>query len=196
MAVLVPTTSTALRAVLRNVFGSAALLAAAACASGPSLERALTIEQGRRTTVRLMQFTEGRVFTLQNKSSGSAAEVYSDTRSDTMTKVVDDEMLQKLLDVFAERGLFASASSRAPAEADDAVIVEQGDRRFVFHRRAPGAAASYGEAMGYFLNVYNQAEAFHSSTIHLGDLRAERSRVQTDADTARRKLERLKGRGQ
>lgn len=196
MAVLVPSTSTALRTALRVALGSAALLAAAACASGPSLHRVLTVENGRRTTVRLVQFTEGRVFTLQNGSSGSAAEVYSDARSDTLTKVIDDGLLQNLLDVFAERGLFAAASPRAPAEANDAIIVEQDDRRFVFHRAAPGAAGSYDEARAYFLEAYNLAEAFHSSTIHRGDLEAEDSRARRSGEAARQKLERLGGRGQ
>lgn len=176
--------------------GSAALLAAAACAGGPDLARAVTVEEGRRTTVRLLQFTDGRVFTVQNKSSGSAAEVYSDARADAMTKVVDDELLQRLLDVFAEKGLFAVAGSAVPAEAKDAIVVQQSDRRFVFHRQAfpPGQQQPFYEAKAYFLSVYNQATAYHTADIRRGDLEDETSRVQSSGDAARRRLEQLQGR--
>lgn len=196
MAVITPSTTKAQRTGVLVALTTAAWLTAAGCAGGPSLDRALTIESGRRTVVHLMQFRDGRVFTVQNASSGSQAEVYSDARTNTMTKVVDDEMLQRLLDVFAEKGLFAVASSAVPAEASDALVVQQGDRRFVFTRHAfpRGKEQPFREAKAYFLTVYNQATAYHTSKIHRGDLENESERAQSSGSAARGKLEQLKGR--
>ncbi|MCA8952464.1 MAG: hypothetical protein KDE27_23335, partial [Planctomycetes bacterium] len=152
------------------------------------------MQPGQRTSVQFVQFDESRVFTLQNASSGSASEVYSDKRGDSMTKVVDDAMLQRLLDIYADQGLFARAERAAPPLARDALIVEQAERRWVFHR---GAAAetvrAYFAAKQYFLDTYNRAEAFHSSDAHVRDLEAEDRRVRDSAESARLKLERLGG---
>ncbi|MCR9247621.1 MAG: hypothetical protein NXI31_21560 [bacterium] len=162
----------------------------------------MTVHPGERTTVRMVQFNGGRMFTLQNASSGSAHDVYKNKRSDPLTKVVDDELLQRLLDVLAERGLFQTATPAAPSSARDALIIDHnspgsGSRRYVIHREGlPLAEAQrYLEAKKYFLDVYNRAEAFHTADINRTDLRNEGDRARYDADRARRKLERLKERG-
>lgn len=176
----------------------AAFLAAAGCASGPSLPRGLQIEPGQRTTVRLMQVTTGQVFTLQNASSGSAGAVYSDERTDQLTKVLTDAQLQALLDVFTDKGMFVPREASVPPDARDALVVLQGDRRWVWSRRLAGTAESelpFHEAKAYFLSMYNQATAYHgnSGNSRTGDdrpdLKAENDRVRSEAAAAKRKLE-------
>lgn len=172
----------------------AAFLAAAACASGPSLPRGLQIEPGKRTTVRLMQFANGLAFTLQNASSGSAADVYSDPKGDQQTKVLADAQLQALLDVFTDKGMFAQGTTSVPADAKDALVVLHGERRWVWSKRS-ATDQQFTDAKGYFLELYNQATAYHgnSGTRRAGDnrpdLKAENDRVRREAAAAKRKLE-------
>lgn len=164
-------------------FWLAAFCAAAGCAGVPSLPRAVTVEEGRRTTVRLIQFADGgRAFTLQNDSSGRAVEVYSDTQIDPATKVVSDVQLQRLLDVFADSGLFVGASSSVPAEARSAIIITQNGRRHALHGAFYEAARkqAFSRAQAYFLTVYNGATAYHSADLHRRDLEAERDRARRD----------------
>lgn len=176
-----------------------ALVAALAGCAGPQLARAITVEPGRRLVVQLVQFVDGRVFTLQNESSGAAATVYSDTRSDGLTKVVGDPQLQTLLDTFAEEGLFAGASGSAPASARDALVITKDDRRYVLHAHTPSkeGPASYSRARAYFLAVYNQAVAYHTSDIDPRGLREEQERARYDGQQAVRDLQKkAQGRGQ
>jgi len=172
----------------------AAFLAAAGCVGGPSLPRAVQIEPGRRTTVRLMQFADGLVFTLQNASSGSAADVYSDPKGDHQTKVLADAQLQALLDVFTEKGMFAQGTASVPSDARDALVVQQNDRRWVWSRRS-AADQQFTEVKAYFLSLYNDATAYHANSNNgragdsRPDLKAENDRVRSEAAAAKRKLE-------
>lgn len=177
-------------AVAAAALATLAVPSLGSCA-GPSLARAITVQSGSRTTVRLMQFVDGRVFTLQNASSGTARDVYSERSTDDLTKVVDDAQLQTLLDTFAEEGLYAGASSSAPSDARDALVIAQGDRRLVLHARTPSKEGplSYSRARAYFLAVYNQATAYHSSDIDPRTLKEEQDRARYDGQRAVRDLE-------
>jgi hypothetical protein len=168
-----------------------AAVVAAGCAAGPSLPRGLAIEAGRRTRVEWTQVSTGQTFALQNASSGTQREVYSDHRTDELTKVVDDADLQALLDVLTEKGLFAQAAPEPAAAARDLLVVRQGDRRWIWSRLRgmPGGDAAFQEAKAYFLSVYNAAVAFHTPDAR-PDLKAEDDRVRTSGSAARERLER------
>ncbi|HEX5054431.1 MAG TPA: hypothetical protein VFZ65_21815 [Planctomycetota bacterium] len=177
----------------------AVLLAAACnavgCASSPELPRSVTIETGRRTSVTLTQ-TQGRmVLALQNESSGGAAQVYSDERSNPLAKVVPDAQLQALLDVFTAKGLFNTSMSTVPPDARDVLAVEQGGQRWIWARRQAGIDAEplFHEAKAYFLDVYNSSTAYHGhADDERPDLKGEMQRAHEDALTAKQKLEALR----
>lgn len=180
------------RPSLRFVALFAAACAAAACSSTPALPRAVEVAPGTRTVVRLVQFATGRNLSLQNASSGSSEQVYSDRSTEQLRKVVADDRLQALLDVFAAKGMFARAGTATP-DARDALVVEQGERRWIWCRHLPGIApseADFHEASAYFLSVYNDAIAFQAGDPNQPpDFASERNRAKSDGSAARRKLE-------
>ena len=186
-------------AIARNTLCLAAISAAmfgwSSCAS--SLAREVVVENGRPTRVLLTQVSNNTVFLLQNASSAESAEFYRDTNARALGKIVPDEQLQALLDVFAEKGMFAAAASVAPPDARDVLAVEHGGKRWIWARRQAGVQAgetSFHEARGYFLEVYNSSTAYRTVDPNAPpDLRAERDRVRTDADAAKNKLQRLEG---
>jgi hypothetical protein len=82
-----------------------------------------------------------------------------------------------------------------PPDVRDALVVDQGERHWVWARRradGPTEAAAFQEALAYFLEVYNSSTAYHPSD-RKPDLEAEQDRVQREAETARRRLEKLQG---
>lgn len=174
----------------------AVLLAAAfpfvsGCVGTPNLPRVVQVQEGQRTTVRLIQFADGQTMSLQNLSSGSASDVYSPkdpTKQDPMAKVVKDAQLQALLDVLAEKGLHSSGSQSVPPDARDALLVEQKGQRWVLFRRQAGMQQDelpFHEAKAYFLSVWNGATAYHTGNV---DLRGENERVRAEAQAAQRRL--------
>lgn len=170
----------------------AILLTLGSCIGGPDLARAVQVQPGQRTSVRLLQGPGAQALTLQNASSGKAEKVYSNPASDPLTKVVTDAQLQTLLDVFAERKLFETALPTPPADARDALVVQQGERSWVFARRLAGLQQqemAFHEAKSYFLSVWNGATAYHTSDIDRADLRAEQERVKTGSREAVQKLD-------
>jgi len=178
--------------------GFAVLLLAAGlvvgCQSTPSLPRSVTIESGKPTHVTLVQVQGGMKFELQNASSGDAAAVYSDTKANPLAKVVPDAQLQALLDVFTAKGMFAASITSVPPDARDVLTVDQPGRRWSWVRRQLGVQAGeadFHEAKAYFLELYNSATAWHAGSGARPDLVSEQSRVKTDADAAKKKLENL-----
>ncbi len=170
----------------------------AGCSSGPTLARAVTVREGRPTRIVLTQVKDGTTLLLQNASSAERAEFYAAPDPAVLGKVVADDRMQTLLDVFAERNLFASATAGAPTNARDVLVVEQDDRRWVWSRRLAGVQtdeAMFHEARGYFLEVWNGASAFRSAAPGVRpDLEGEDARAHRSAESAKSKLERLQGR--
>lgn len=181
----------------------AVLLAAgflAGCAGGPGPSRAITIEAGRPTRVLLQQIQQRQTFLLQNASSTSAADFY---RGDmpSLAKIAPDAQLQALLDILAGKGMFQDGGmlqhgqGNVPADARDVLAVEQGGRTWTWVRRQAGVQAdemAFHEARSYFLDLYNQSQAYHSSDRGL-DLKAEQARVRREAEAAKAKLQQLQG---
>jgi hypothetical protein len=177
---------------------TAVALLGASCAGGAAAHRLVEVRAGERTTVRFVQFTGGqRVFVLQNESSGTAADVYSDGRNQ-LTKVMVDSDLQALIDAFHAAGLSAKAPSSAPTEAREALIVEHGGRRWVWCRQRAGMQAEeagFHTAKARFLDAYNTATAFHAGDPQSPpDLRGERDRAQSGNTATQQKLGAPQGR--
>jgi hypothetical protein len=170
-----------------------------ACHSGPQLTRAVTIHEGERTVVRLHSGAS-LMLTLENASAVTSTTVYGTARSpdELGRKVVADADLQALLDVFAERGMFAQALAEPPRDARDLLIVDSGGRRWQWARRQPGVQAAeqdFHEARAYFLSLYNSSVAFHGTDASRPNFTGEQVRASTAAASARARLEELR-RGQ
>lgn len=182
-------------ALARTTLPLVATLVASACAGGPTLARDVEIAAGEPTRVLLTQVKDGTAFLLQNASSVDAAAFYSAHAPDVLGKVVADDRLQALLDVFSERGMFAAAPANAPPDARDVLAVEHGGRRWVWYRRRAGVQpeeAVFHEARAYFLEVYNAGTAYRGGDPRQRpDLAGEQDRIQRDADAAKGRLERL-----
>lgn len=138
-----------------------------ACASTPELPREIEVRAGRRTRIELVDLRRNLSLVLQNASSGSAEAVYSDELGSLATKVVADADLQKLLDVLAQQGMFASATATPAPDASAAIVVDQDGRRWVWSRPAAtlenvAAIQTFEEGRGYVLTVYNAATAYHA----------------------------------
>lgn len=169
-----------------------------ACATSPATAAAPRLEAGRRTTVRLVQFQSGQVLTLQNASSGTTNEVYSDERSDPLTKVVRDDTLQSLLDHLASQGMFDRGGS-VPAEAREALVVEHGGQRWAWARilpysmaeKSPAELAFHATAQE-FRATWDSATAFHTER-ERPNFKQEKERVRGELDSSQRKLETLQG---
>lgn len=174
--------------------GFAAASPFAGCAGGPALARAVTIEAGRPTRVLLAQLRERQTFLLQNASSTTAADFYGGDMP-ALAKIASDAQLQALLDILAEKGMFANGGGGVPPDALDALVVEQGGQRWTWARRRAGVQAdevAFHEARSYFLDLYNLSQAYHSADASL-DLKAEQQRVRREAEAAKNRLQQLQG---
>jgi len=170
----------------------------AACTTSKSNTPAPRLETGRRTIVRLVQFQSGQVLTLQNASSGSTNEVYSDDRSDPLTKVVRDDTLQSLLNQLAAQGLF-DRPANVPAEAREALVVEHSGRRWAWGRILPYSMAgenpeelAFHQTAQEFRATWDSATAFHTER-ERPNFQEEKDRIRGEASSSQRKLESLQG---
>lgn len=172
----------------------AAALSFVGCASGPDLPREVTIEPGRPTRVVLQQLRGGQTFLLQNASSTEAADFY-DGDMPAMAKIAPDAQLQALLDILAQKGLFARGAGAVPPDARDVLAVEHDGRRWTWARRQAGVQqdeVAFHEARTYFLELYNQSLAYHPGTsMDAAGWQQEQERLRREAAAARRKLEGL-----
>ncbi len=149
------------------------LLLLAGCAGPSALPRAVTVEAGRRTSIALLD-SSGRVFAMQNLSSGSRKVVYSDQGAAAQQKVIRDSDLQTLLDALAERGMFQNASPTAAPGARSSIVVETPERSWHWSRPSVDPTRSpeeqpmvrqYDEARAYVLYVYNSEMSFHAGSV-------------------------------
>lgn len=182
----------------RQLLVAACLLVA--CQTDPALQRSVAVTAGERTTVHLVQVNGSLALSLQNASAQKATDVYgADTSTvDPGRKVVDDVNLQTLLDVFATKGMFATSLGEVPPGSLDALIVEQGRRRWVWavssdkrvrlaaQQRGDHSEQIFNEARAEFLELYNRSTAFHGTGTDRPDFRAEGARAKTDSTDSRR----------
>ena len=144
------------------------LFAACAASSASSLPRAVTITPGQRVRIELADRTNQRTFALQNVSSGHRSDLYGG--ADTLLKVVDDQELQRLLDVLAAQGMFDHAGAAADPASKAAIVVETPEHRYVWSRPQPIPAnydllQQFEAGRGYVLAVYNSETAYHGGTL-------------------------------
>jgi hypothetical protein len=148
------------------------LLLFAACAA--SSAAAPRVEEGQRTRVLLTDTRSGRTIVLQNVTSGSRSEVYREGGGDEMVKVVEDQELQRLLDVLAEQGMFDHAGAAPAPGATSVLAVEQPGRAFVWSRPVATVDSldrvrAFDLGRGCVMTVYNAATSYHASDLKSAD---------------------------
>lgn len=163
----------------------AAVCSAVGCAGTAADGGAVTVRPGQRTVVHLLQ-GDGLALSLQNASAegpGAAA--------DPLRKVVADDRMQALLDVFARSGLLARAADGAAPGARDVLVLEHDGRRRTWSRLRAGVQDSelwFHEARAYFLQTYNSAEAFVGTSGDRPDFEDAKARAAGRAEAARLRL--------
>jgi hypothetical protein len=178
----------------------AILCSTVGCASGPTLARVVTIDEGQATLVSLRQGTGNLTLTLRNESAGLAKDFYKDSK-DPNAKVVPDAELQTLLDVYAEDGLFehaaGSSAGSAAAGGIDVLTIDQQGRQWSWARRQRGAQQSdqaFHQARDYFLAIYNGNVAYHGAD-ERPNFSDENARARAEAAAARERLMQLRRQG-
>lgn len=164
--------------------------------SSPALPRVLTVTSGERVQITLITDQGERVFKVQNASSGSRNEVYSDPESQAWTKVLPDKDLQQLLDVLTAQGLFEYSAAAPIATARDTLMVESAGRSWYWAHNNSDLATlrqKFLAAESYFLTAWNQAVAYSSTSMNRADLEAASARAQRSSTDAQRKLRNLQG---
>lgn len=187
-------------AVPRFVQLLAAAWALVACSSAPDLARKLTVKPGELTIVRLVQVTGKHSWSLRNVSAQLPTAVYTPNSLDVDPdrKVVDDANLQLLLDVFATKGMFDASYTEVPPASRDALIVEQGQRRWVWAvstdkhariaamQRGDKSEQVFAEARAEFLELYNSSMAFHGSGDQRPSFETEQKRLRVENSDSQR----------
>lgn len=183
------------RALAVCALATLALTCLPACAGGPSGRSQVTVKSGERTRLLLAQAGATQPLQLQNASAAAAREVYSDAQSDKGLKVIDDEQMQKLLDVLADNGFFAHAVPLPAGDAKETIAIEQHGKTWVWSRRPFGPSpieeiTAFGTAKAYVLSVYNSATSFHAQKGITGDaLEREKSRIEQSSKAAKEKAQ-------
>lgn len=171
-----------------------------ACSSAPDLKRSVTVTEGQLTVVRLVQVTGSLSLSLRNASAQGSTAVYTPTSHDVDpgSKVVDDVNLQTLLDVFTTKGMFDASFSDVPPGSLDALIVEQGKRRWVWavstdkrariaaQQRGDKSELTFNEARQEFFQLYNSSMAYHGTGDARPNFKAESERVKSENTDSRR----------
>jgi hypothetical protein len=188
----------AVRAVVSAALALPALLALlvlfAQCASQAGLPHVVTIASGKRTRVLLTQIDSRQTLALQNESSGSQKQIYSDSAGDLAEKVVADDELQRLVDLLAQQGMFQKAGAGAAPGAKELLVVEQDGKRWIWSRLNAAQTTAdelmaFSRARTYVMAVYNSAVAYHTRKLTGKDLEAERERVLQSSKAALQKAE-------
>lgn len=151
------------RRLLTSLFGPVLLLG---CASGPPLERAVTIRAGEPVRVSYEQPETGLRQTLQAGDEDDLRDVYSSRESDPFAKVISTEEMQVVLDALATLDYFEHALPEEQPGAVSVIRVRIGDREHAWSKTPAMSVAEIGryhEAMTAFLNLWNGTEAFHAS---------------------------------
>lgn len=181
---------------LRTLLSAAALLAG--CASGPSLDRAVTITEDDPVEVVYEQYQSGLRQTLLTPAVVDPKELYSAPGSDPLAKALPTVDMQVVLDTLATYGFFDHAMPMAQAGAVSSLQVRIGPRQQVWSKvptMGLDELQQYHEAMAAFLNIYNATESFHAGR---GDnsVLEEAERLRRRYEEMQRKSEGSRGQGQ
>ncbi len=141
----------------------AALLAVSQCSSGPALRRQLTVEAGKKIVVAYVQ-ARGPALTMINTSGLSKTEAKAALAEDPSLKVVPDDQLQRVLDVFGGNGYFAFATTAGSTRFSHILVATDQARHALPSGnegpRAAEATTAFGHCLSVFFAVYNATDSY------------------------------------
>jgi hypothetical protein len=145
---------------------AAVLVALCQCASGPDLDRAVTLGATDRVVVVYAQPRREFQQTLLTNTVMDAAELYSSPNGDPLAKVLSQDGMQLLLDGLATVGFFDWARPGPLPDAASVIVVRINDDEKTWSKTSGmqiDEIRAYHDAMATFQNVYNQTASFHPS---------------------------------
>lgn len=144
----------------------------AQCASGPDLERHVTLTPADRVAVVFSQPRRNFKQSLLGAGLVDATAFYSSRDSDPLAKVLSNDGMQLLLDGLATTGFFEHARQHIGGGQPDvphalsSIHVGINDAAWTWANHPgmdPDEAGRYGQCLATFQNVYNSTSAFHSA---------------------------------
>ncbi len=174
-----------------------ACIGLSACASGPSLARAVTIQDSDPVEVVYEQAQSGLRQTLLTESVVTASELYSSRNGDSLAKVLSTAQMQVLLDALATYGFFEHARPGAGEGSAFRLAVRIGSREQAWVKHSGMGVdelTRYHEAMAAFLNIYNATESFHTGRSGAGRAAASDGILDEPERLRARNLEALRAR--
>ena len=151
----------------REVLGGLFALALCQCASGPAIDRAVTLQPGDEVRVSYRDMARGVRLTLQNEAIETAEALYSRGTGDLAVKVAPDSELQRLLDALATNRFFQIARPDFSEGPRPMLSVEINGQVLTWERQDPSRAEArdlqdFNLCFTYFSYVYNSTESFHA----------------------------------
>ncbi|MEE2886009.1 MAG: hypothetical protein VX951_01140 [Planctomycetota bacterium] len=162
------------------LLGAAAALCQ--CNTGPAPARKLTVQPGSRVAISYVQ-QGGTSLTMVNTSSLSKLAAKAAIAQDPSLKVVPDEELQRVLDVFGGYRFFDFASSGQRGTSPNQLIVMSGTDKLLLTSRNPvaEATAAFGHSLSLFLIAYNANDSYTGRKITAEELKAAGDRLNRGA---------------
>lgn len=122
---------------------------------------------GQPARIRFLSGRSQQSFQLVNETHTNRVELYSTTRTSADTKVQTDEVMDAMLDYFAEQGLFERTQpGGAPTDASLSSLEIEVAGAPVFFAVGPGSSAEdialFGECRNAFIGVYNETYQLQS----------------------------------
>lgn len=168
-----------------------------ACATTPSLTRAVTIGPSDAVEVVYEQAQSGLRQTLLTESVVPANELYSRRDGDSLAKVLSTGQMQVLLDALATYGFFDHARPGTGEGSPFRLAVRIGDREQAWVKHGGmgiDELTRYHEAMAAFLNIYNATDSFHTGRSGAGSASAADGILDEPERLRARNLEALRSR--
>lgn len=141
------------------------------CAGGPQLERKLAIGADEKAVV-AYQNTKGDSLSLVNRSSVTAAEANAIRRQDPGLKVIPDEEVQILLDVFGAHRFFELAADDRDPRAPGWLLLNYKGRTYVMSSSQANKEdlVHFSTCFQAFIEMYNANLNLSGSKLSAADL--------------------------
>jgi len=144
--------------------------------------RELTLQPGSQVAISYVQ-ADGTALTMTNTSGLSADRAHAALKRDPSLKIIPDNELQRVLDVFGGYQYFRFASAAPASRSPNKLVVRTPDTRHVLTSRnsVAEATAAFGHSLSLFLIAYNSNDSYSARKITAEDLKASSKRLNRGA---------------
>ena len=159
-----------------------AMVALCQCSTGIVPVRKLSLQPGSQVAISYVQ-ADGTALTMTNTSGLSAARAQAALKENPSLKIVADNELQRVLDVFGGYRYFDFASAEQGSTSPNQLVVVSADTRHVLTSRntVAEATAAFGHSLSLFLIAYNANDSYSARKITAEDLKATGQRLNRGA---------------